>query len=167
MIRPMSLPQITKNFGVLEYEELDGGWIKITNNFESENMIKKWLPFSKKQKYVHKKIYPALRKALHVIERMCMFNTEMEYIEEIQIFAPRHIGSNPKKRLSSHSWGIAFDINPWENQMGNKDFKIPTKIVEVFKHVGFFWGGDFKSKVDAMHFEPRNDFFDFKVKWDS
>lgn len=166
MPRPMNIRQIEKHFGKIEFEESQGGWVSITNNFESENMVKKWLPFCPKPKYLHKKIVPALQKALHVIERLCMFNTEMEYIETIQIFAPRHIHRNPKLRLSSHTWGIAFDVNPSENQLGNKNFTIPRKIVEVFQNVGFYWGGDFKRKIDPMHFEPRSDFFDFKEKWE-
>ena len=59
---------------------------------------------------------------------------------------------------SLHSWGIAIDINPAQNpyQRGNygapiKD--IPDPVIEIFKHNGFFWGGDWPGERDAMHFE--------------
>lgn len=60
-------------------------------------------------------------------------------------------GSN---RLSQHAYGNAIDINPAQNPMG------PTLITDMPKNIsdmaakyGLTWGGDWKRRPDAMHFE--------------
>ncbi len=69
------------------------------------------------------------------------------------------------KRLSAHSYGIAFDLNAelggywrWsdraEGDAGAYDNKIPQEIVEVFERFGFIWGGKWHH-FDGMHFEYR------------
>lgn len=60
--------------------------------------------------------------------------------------------------LSTHSWGIAIDINPDRNpyQLGNwgdPQTDIPPNIVDIFRQYGFQWGGDWAGQRDAMHFE--------------
>ena len=53
---------------------------------------------------------------------------------------------------STHSWGIAIDLNaPW-NAFGQKNFEMTQELVQCFKDVGFIWGGDW-SYPDAMHFQ--------------
>lgn len=53
--------------------------------------------------------------------------------------------------FSLHSWGIAIDINAFENQL-NVQPKLSPDFVQCFKDAGFNWGGDFK-RWDGMHFE--------------
>ena len=161
--RTMNLKEIEVHFGEVEYRNLKRGWVKITNDFESKHMVTAKLPFVK-PRYLHKKILPALRKALELIEKKCPYDSRYEYIEVLQIFAPRHIGNNRARRLSCHTWGIAFDINPVDNMPGDSDYTIPSYIVDIFESVGFTWGGRFSSK-DYMHFEPSRTFFDFTSKW--
>lgn len=71
------------------------------------------------------------------------------------------------KRLSAHSYGIAFDIGVdhsdywlWKNP-GSKETsrikysnRIPHEIVEIFRKHGFIWGGSWYH-FDTMHFEYR------------
>jgi hypothetical protein len=159
----MEIKEIEETYGKIEYDNLDGGWVRITNSFEKLNIIRKDFPLVGK-KAVHKLIVPALNKALHVIERSSMFDTNFEYIVDFQTFAPRHVMNNPKARLSCHSYGIAFDINPSENMPGVKDYKIPKVIVDTFENVGFIWGGRMKIK-DWMHFEVSREFIDFAERW--
>lgn len=56
-------------------------------------------------------------------------------------------------KLSTHSWGIAIDLNPETNQMGTKGDMDPD-VVEVFRRFGFKWGGDWTGpSKDPMHFQ--------------
>jgi len=54
--------------------------------------------------------------------------------------------------LSPHSWGMAIDLNAYENQLGNKKYKMSPKIVEIFESLQFEWGGRWR-RCDAMHFQ--------------
>lgn len=71
------------------------------------------------------------------------------------------------KRLSAHSYGIAFDIavseaDYWQwNAKTNDETadvkyanKIPRQLVEIFQRHGFIWGGAWYH-YDTMHFEFR------------
>lgn len=56
-------------------------------------------------------------------------------------------------KLSTHSWGIAVDINPETNDMGKAGDMSPA-IIEVFESYGFTWGGRWPSRgKDPMHFQ--------------
>jgi len=57
-------------------------------------------------------------------------------------------------KLSNHAFGNAIDINPQANPMGHSLVTdMPTGISAIAARNGFDWGGDWKSKKDAMHFE--------------
>lgn len=71
------------------------------------------------------------------------------------------------KRLSAHSYGIAFDIAVpysdywlWKNKNAGETDRIeytnrfPRQIVEIFRRHGFIWGGAWYH-FDTMHFEFR------------
>lgn len=73
------------------------------------------------------------------------------------------------KRMSAHSYGIAFDIgvdksNYWQWTSGSNDEmkevkyknQIPLEIVNIFQKHGFIWGGAWYH-YDTMHFEFRPD----------
>ena len=56
-------------------------------------------------------------------------------------------------RLSTHSWGIAIDLNPDTNAQGTVGSMHP-EIVRVFRDAGFAWGGNWKGTAcDPMHFQ--------------
>lgn len=71
------------------------------------------------------------------------------------------------KRLSAHSFGIAFDINAnpyadyWRWKKGKLSYtnRIPLEIVEIFEKYGFIWGGKWYH-YDTMHFEYRPELLD-------
>jgi hypothetical protein len=52
---------------------------------------------------------------------------------------------------SLHSWGIAIDVNAFENGLGIIP-KLSTGFVKCFTDAGFEWGGYWK-RVDGMHFQ--------------
>lgn len=59
--------------------------------------------------------------------------------------------------ISTHTWGIAIDIDPARNPMGKawagyqSDMMHPL-IIKVFKRRGFQWGGRWK-RPDCMHWQ--------------
>jgi hypothetical protein len=53
---------------------------------------------------------------------------------------------------SLHAFGLAIDLNAETNQLGTEG-DMPMEIVQIFKHHGMFWGGDFIHRKDPMHFE--------------
>ncbi|PWT70877.1 MAG: hypothetical protein C5B46_09085 [Proteobacteria bacterium] len=56
-------------------------------------------------------------------------------------------------KLSTHSWGIAIDVNPNTNAQGTSG-DMPPMIVDLFRARGFKWGGDWAGKdKDPMHFQ--------------
>jgi hypothetical protein len=95
-------------------------------------------------------------------------------------YVPRCIAKTT--RLSVHSFGIAFDINPqygqyWqyglpgalnESQVRERNIplvyknKIPLEIVAAFEKHGFIWGGKWYH-FDGMHFEYRPEFLALKA----
>lgn len=53
--------------------------------------------------------------------------------------------------MSLHSWGIAIDVNAFENGL-NATPKLSQGFVKCFTDAGFDWGGTWKRK-DGMHFQ--------------
>jgi hypothetical protein len=53
--------------------------------------------------------------------------------------------------MSLHSWGIAIDVNAFENGL-NMTPKLSSGFVKCFTDNGFEWGGTWTRK-DGMHFQ--------------
>lgn len=54
--------------------------------------------------------------------------------------------------FSLHSWGIAVDVNAFENGL-NQTPKLSSGFVKCFTDNGFEWGGNWRSRPDGMHFQ--------------
>jgi D-alanyl-D-alanine carboxypeptidase len=56
-------------------------------------------------------------------------------------------------KLSTHSWGIAIDLNTATNPQGSAG-DMDAGVIEIFRGAGFEWGGDWPGKLrDGMHFQ--------------
>lgn len=53
--------------------------------------------------------------------------------------------------MSLHSWGIACDLNSFENQL-NQIPKLSSGFVKCFTDAGFDWGGEWQ-RLDGMHMQ--------------
>jgi hypothetical protein len=54
--------------------------------------------------------------------------------------------------LSLHAFGAAVDLNAETNPLGGPG-DMSSDLIDVFEHFGFFWGGNFHSRPDPMHFQ--------------
>jgi hypothetical protein len=59
--------------------------------------------------------------------------------------------------LSAHSWGLAIDVNVADNPLGATPNQ-PAELVTIFESHDFFWGGNYHTRKDGMHFERTRDF---------
>ena len=128
-------------------------------------------------------IFQELYKAAYPIERMVLID-EYDADDEASMRANNTSSFNFRnasgmKRLSSHSTGMAIDINPLYNPLVkhregqtrvfpttaaaymDRTKYFPYKIEKgdlcyrLFKKYGFSWGGDWRSSKDYQHFEKR------------
>jgi hypothetical protein len=102
----------------------------------------------------HKKIAADLEKAFNEVQSQGLGDLILSFDGS---FVPRHQNWDIKKPLSSHSWGVALDLNRIWNERGHppapegKKGSV-IKLVPIFEKYGFTWGGYF-STPDGMHFE--------------
>jgi hypothetical protein len=66
-------------------------------------------------------------------------------------FVPRFVDRDPRRALSMHAFGLAFDINVSSNPLGTRGNMDP-RVVAIFSKWGFAWGGNW-DRPDPMHFE--------------
>lgn len=147
MNAPHGLDELKKVYGDIK---VTAGRV-VTPGWEDANMVMVYdLPGAPVRRlYINNHIEAPLREALAA----CVALNDGYKIRTIGCFAPR-----PKRvngDLSTHSWGIAIDINADTNPLSldgvlRKD--IPDAWVAEFEKRGFTWGGRFK-KPDAMHFQ--------------
>lgn len=72
-------------------------------------------------------------------------------------YNPRFIRGSTVK-LSNHAWGTAFDLNVAQNPLGKSgaawgEVGCVWRLVPRAVEFGFYWGGWFAARPDAMHWE--------------
>lgn len=100
------------------------------------------------------------------VKREKGFNLSSEEYDELTAAKLKELGldrfggtyNHRKKRgsdkLSTHAWGIAIDIDPARNAMGDTTPSMPGFVVDIFERYGWLWGGRWKGKqCDGMHFQ--------------
>jgi hypothetical protein len=99
--------------------------------------------------YLRREIAPLVATLLEATEKRYRYDVKPG---QSWGFACRPIAGT--RTPSNHSWGLAVDINSQANPMGAM-FKsnIPPAVVKMWWDCGFYWGGWYRSRSDAMHFE--------------
>ena len=97
--------------------------------------------------YCNKLLTPYLEKAFNTV----ILKGITEQIKTWDgCYNPRLIRGS-KTQWSTHSFGLAIDINAAWNRLGQTP-TMSKELVECFTQNGFIWGGSF-SRKDGMHFE--------------
>lgn len=148
-------------FGTFPYDPAGKGAIKIDSGWVSKNIVQIDTPLLAEEKYpriwVHRLAADPFRR---VFEKIAAAGLDDDILTCAGTWVPRHKGWNPKRGLSSHSWGIAIDLNVRWNGYGVVPPAIGEvgtlrNIVPIFESEGFAWGGYFQpaKDCDGMHFE--------------
>jgi hypothetical protein len=157
---PRGLAGIVKIFGDIEsYIALDkNGKPLLSPEFEKRYIIRIALPsqissaIGNAQKVKSIRCHRLLAASFeNILAEICArgLTNHIHSIDGAFVFRPKRSGSG----LSSHSWGIAIDINAASNPQGSTG-DMNREIVRIFKTAGFTWGGDWKGRsCDPMHFQ--------------
>ncbi|MFM9985592.1 MAG: M15 family metallopeptidase [Flavobacteriales bacterium] len=157
---PLTPAGIKENFGKFQYKVNPDSTIKILGNWESENIVtiaSPWIsqlpPYKLSKLRVHKKVADRFIDLFEAWKKAGLLNRVNTFDG---CFYPRLIRGSATN-LSTHSYGIAFDINASTNGLG----KVPPllnangcvrELVPIANDLGWYWGGHF-SRMDGMHFE--------------
>ena len=105
-----------------------------------------------KRIYCNKDLVEPLKKAFQELIRTGYVNELKTWDGCFNIRKKRGLSS-----MSLHSWGIAIDVNAFENGLGQNP-KLSAGFVKCFTDNGFDWGGVWTRK-DGMHFQLKADKF--------
>jgi hypothetical protein len=155
------LSKVNGCFGQFRYRDTYGGRIEIDPQWVKENIVTITLPGINRQVQVHKDAAGAFIKAFTYIQNgTAVINGKTVPLTSLVrtmdgTWVPRHIGWNPSRNLSNHSWGTAIDINASDHYRyvdPAKEPHDPNLILweKAFKPAGFSWGNRYG---DAMHYE--------------
>jgi hypothetical protein len=136
------------SLGPMAFEVLPGGFIRPDMAWVSANIARAQVPILGVVT-CHRLLIPQLGGALSEIEQRGLGYKIYQYAG---CYVPRFIDRNPKKNLSMHAFGLAFDINVASNGLGTQGDMDP-EVVAIFEKWGFEWGGRWKPRPDPMHFE--------------
>lgn len=160
---PNGLADIIAHYGDPKVQRSQDGEWTVDAKWESANCIivqHGLLPRGKL--YVHRLVaQPFLR----VLDRWSarIQGGDTYKVVSIACFSPRAQRGSNGLLASTHSWAIAFDLNPDTNPMiVNIDPDDPRRItmldiprgwIDDAKAEGWFWGGEFHGRFDPQHFQ--------------
>lgn len=127
----------------------------LTDTFEAKYIVSFDLPYTLfygdspvNHARCHKLLVENFQRAFEAIKTAGLQNLVTHYAG---IYAKRSIRGH-EGHPSTHSWGIAIDLEPGQYPLGSPK-RFDERIVKIFQLAGFFYGGDFKSRKDPMHFQ--------------
>jgi hypothetical protein len=158
LIAPNGLDEIVKMFGnIYDYIHPDG---QLDPQWEADCLALVALPFplplplswdhskSVTQFLCHKHLTGILGDVFGAVQARGL-RAKIHSFGGCFAFRPQRTGV----RLSTHSWGIAIDLNPESNGQGSVG-DMDASVIEIFRSAGFTWGGDWSGKSrDPMHFQ--------------
>lgn len=156
ILPPVGLDGIAREFGdVREFVGADGC---LDARWEAEALALVALPFSLMLAWDHSKMVSSFRCHRRLTG---IFGQVFERIVAVGLawrvtsfggcfmYRPQRTGT----KLSTHSWGIAIDLNAETNGLGSPGDMDPG-VVQVFRDFGFEWGGGWDGhRRDPMHFQ--------------
>ena len=119
---------------------------------QSKNMVMWDVPANLEIGVIPKKIY-CNKDMVKPLEQAFTNLIQRNHVSELKTW-DGCFNIRKKRGLSSmslHSWGIAIDVNAFENQL-NQIPKLSSGFVKCFKDAGFDWGGEWQ-RLDGMHFQ--------------
>ena len=166
--------KIDENLNYIPSKNEDSGRIRYEPFFKKmygsnpkeikKNLIKIiWLPKSSNKIIYVTTINNIHKKIKAISDELDLLSNELKSFVDNPAGAANWRTISNTNRLSTHSFGIAIDINinksdywQWHNQKEKIKYKnkIPLEIVRIFEKYGFIWGGRWYH-YDTMHFEYR------------
>ncbi|MBI4869210.1 MAG: M15 family metallopeptidase [Candidatus Wallbacteria bacterium] len=163
----LAIAERARIFGNPRYRDLGKGLVALDPKWQEENTVLITIPQlrgvscngvpSSGKARVHKL---AREPFLAAFAEIASAGVAVDILTYDGLFYPRHIGNNPARPLSSHSWGIAIDLNAAWNGYGRPPAKAGARgsvrrLVPIFARHGFAWGGDWNGNEMESDEHPR------------
>jgi len=154
--------ELAQIYGDLQAQPTSGGNVRITApNWEADNLRLFNHPVLAAIGFKHLKVHRKAEASFQaVFDSIAAAGLAERILSCGGTFAPRYVNHDPGTgKLSSHSWGIAIDLNVAWNGYRKEPAEAGTvgsvrELVPHFTAQGFAWGGHFSAaSQDGMHFE--------------
>lgn len=104
-----------------------------------------------KRIYINRELKEKLATAFANLERTGV-HTEIKTFDGC--YNPRQVRGRSTKSL--HAWAMAVDLNADIEKLGQQTTNWSGRFLAIMKAAGLYWGGDWKSRKDSMHFALYN-----------
>lgn len=105
---------------------------------------------------IHRRVAPSLERVFAAIKEEFPSFAQIQFLG-LDRFGGAYVFRNKRglATRSTHAFGAAIDLAPARNPLGVRwrPGMMDPRVVAAFKREGWFWGGDFKSRPDCMHFQ--------------
>lgn len=119
-IRPLRDAEIRAAYGDILVTELVGGQVKLDDNWVTDNIIEMTTPFLQRTGFAKMRLHRKAEAAFQqVFDAISAKGLESAILTCGGTWVPRHKGWNAARELSSHTWGIAIDLNVAWNGYGH------------------------------------------------